>query len=265
MGNLGAKPELRWVKLSELYIPTDYQRSTKSEASMRNIGRIKENFNWAECGTLTVCPLKGANPPQYAVMDGQHRLQAALGRSDIKEMPCFMLPEKITKEQAKNFININMNRVSLNPLAAFHARVVAEDPDAVAIKSLLDQCQVALCVQPVGARELLPRTTQAIGTLVALKRDYNDKQIKWALNILPEAYPNQNGVLSANMLKVMAAFRKAYPEPDKDAVLAALRDTKIDQLESDARAYRAISPCPMPMAMLKVIEKKYLKLCKRAA
>lgn len=264
METLGPKPELRWVKLTELYIPTEYQRSTQSEASRRSIGRLTANFNWSECGALIVCPLKGAKPPQYAVIDGQHRVKAALGRSDIGEMPCMVLAEKITKEQAKNFIAINMNRVSLNPLAAFHARVVAADGDAVAVAALLEQCTIAMCIAPVGAKELLPRTTQAIGTLMALKRDYTEKQIKWVLNILPEAYPKQNGVLSANMLKVMAAFIKAYPVCDKDAVLEALRDTRIDQLESDARAYRAISPCPMPTAMLKVIEKKYLKYARSA-
>ena len=47
---VGKKPELRWIKLTELYIPSEYQRPTKSAASMKNIGHIQKNFNWASFG-----------------------------------------------------------------------------------------------------------------------------------------------------------------------------------------------------------------------
>ena len=55
--SLGPKPELRWIKLTQLYVPTEYQRSVKSDASAKNINYIKARFNWAEFGALIVCPL----------------------------------------------------------------------------------------------------------------------------------------------------------------------------------------------------------------
>jgi hypothetical protein len=67
---LGPKPELRWIKLTQLYVPSEYQRSVKSDASAKNINFIKTNFDWADFGALIVCPLPESNPPQYAVMDG---------------------------------------------------------------------------------------------------------------------------------------------------------------------------------------------------
>ena len=38
---LDPKPELYWVKLTQLYVPTDYQRSVKSDASSKNISHFR--------------------------------------------------------------------------------------------------------------------------------------------------------------------------------------------------------------------------------
>src|SRR5262245_52083619 len=107
VNGLGVRPELRWVKLSQLYVPTEYQRSVKSDTSARNIKHIKSHFNWAEFGALIVCPLAGSKPPQYAVMDGQHRLRAAEEHGGIDELPCVVIGEREAREQAGNFVNIN--------------------------------------------------------------------------------------------------------------------------------------------------------------
>jgi hypothetical protein len=101
----GPKPELRWIKLSQLYIPTEYQRSVKSDASAKNINYIKANFTWAEFGALIVCPLAGSKPPQYAVMDGQHRFQAAEASGDIDELLCFVIRERESKDQASDTVD----------------------------------------------------------------------------------------------------------------------------------------------------------------
>jgi hypothetical protein len=48
-GGAGQKSELSWIKLSYLFIPTEYQLSVKSRASA-NISHISAHFNWADCG-----------------------------------------------------------------------------------------------------------------------------------------------------------------------------------------------------------------------
>jgi hypothetical protein len=58
VANAGPKPELKWIKLTQLFIPSEYQRSIKSDASARNINYIAGNFNWADCGALIVCPTR---------------------------------------------------------------------------------------------------------------------------------------------------------------------------------------------------------------
>lgn len=108
---LGQRPELKWVKLSQLFIPTDYQRSVKSDASAKNINHIRGHFSWAKFGSLIVCPIPGSNPPQFAVIDGQHRFRAAEARGDIAELPCVVISEREAREQAESFVAINSRRV----------------------------------------------------------------------------------------------------------------------------------------------------------
>src|SRR4051812_11509933 len=107
---LGPRSELRWIKLSQIYVPAEHQRLMKSDASAKNINHIKAHFDWAEFGALIVCPLAGSEPRQYAVMDGQHRFRAAEARGDIDELPCVIIAERGAGAQAGNFVNINSRR-----------------------------------------------------------------------------------------------------------------------------------------------------------
>jgi hypothetical protein len=68
VSDLGPKPELRWIKVTELYIDQAYQRSAKSEASRKNLAYMQEHFSWAHCGALIVCHMP--EKKQYTVIDG---------------------------------------------------------------------------------------------------------------------------------------------------------------------------------------------------
>ena len=255
--SLGQKPELRWVKLTQLYIPTEYQRSVKSDASAKNINYIKNNFSWADCGALIVCPLADANPPQYAVIDGQLRFRAAEAHGGIDELPCVIIPARDAREQASSFVTINSKRVKLHPLQEYQASVVAGEPDAVALQSILDKCGVTMAAQMLNIRETHPRCTLAVGTLLKMIQDYSEKQIVWVLTVIPEAYGDKPGMLRANLIRVLAQFIKANPNPDRAAMVAALQRLDIDDLENDARAFRQIEGGTLAAAMTKVLERKY--------
>jgi hypothetical protein len=254
---LGQKPELRWIKLTQLYIPTEYQRSVRSDASAKNINYIKNHFNWADCGALIVCPLPHANPPQYAVIDGQHRFRAAESHGGIDELPCVVIGGRGASEQARNFVTINSKRVKLHPLQEYQAAVVAGEPDAVALQAILDKCGVTMAAQALNIRETHPRCTLAVGTLLKMIQDYSEKQITWVLTVIPEAYGDKTGMLRANLIRVLAQFRKANPDADRAAMVAALRRLHIDDLEKDARIFREIDWGTMAAAMFKVLERKY--------
>lgn len=253
----GPKPELRWIPLTQLCIPTEYQRSVKSDASVKNINYIKENFNWGDCGALIVCPMAKDSPLRYAVIDGQHRFRAAEARGGIKELPCVVIAERAPKEQAKNFGVINGKRVKLNPLQEYHAAVVAGDPDAVGLRAILEKCQVKIAAQPVNLRETHPRVTLAVGTLLKMLQEHSEKQIVWVLTIIPEAYGDRPGMLRSSFIRGLARFIKANPLADRGLMVAALRKLDIDSLEKDARAFKQIEGGSTTSAIQKVLERKY--------
>jgi hypothetical protein len=84
LSKLGPKPQFKWLPLDELFIETKYQRSTKSRSSANNIGYLVAEFSWAACGALVVC--FDPNQKKYAVIDGQHRAQAARSRGECPEI-----------------------------------------------------------------------------------------------------------------------------------------------------------------------------------
>lgn len=262
---IGNKPELKWLKLTQLYIPNEYQRSTKSASSLKNINHIKTNFNWADFGVLIVCELEKSKPPQYAVIDGQHRFRAAEQRQDIAEIPCAVLSGREGKQQAMTFIAINRNRIKLHALHEHRAAFVASDPSAVSIEQILKKSNVTIAAFPMATKEMPPRCTQAIGTLYKMLDNYNEKHILWSLNVLTEAFDGVNGALRASMIKVMAEWSKTHPDTDKLVMIEALRRINIDELERNARAARALDGRRMPQVFMDFIEKKYNAAKKAAA
>jgi hypothetical protein len=258
------KPELKWIKLTQLYVPTEYQRSTKSNSSTKNINYIKLNFNWADCGTLIVCPLKGSKPPQYAIIDGQHRFRAAEARGDIAEIPCVVISEREADAQALNFVVINKRRVKLHPLQEYHAAVVAGDPDATALNDILKKCNIEMAAHAFSTDDTHPHVTQSVGTLLKMTHDFSEKQMCWILTIIPEAYGEARGMMRSCLIKVLGQFLKAHPDADRATMIAALQEIDVEDLQGDARAYRQIQGGSTTSAMLKVLERRY-NAVKRAA
>ena len=186
-GGLGDKPELKWIKLTELYIPSEYQRTVKGDSSQKNIRYIRDNFNWASCGAILVCELEKSKPTQFAVIDGQHRFRAAEANGQITELPCVVISPRDAKKQAGHFIEVNSKRIKLNNLAQYHAAVVAGDANATSLDDILRKAKISVPASPMGNNDCPPRTTQAIGTLLRMIDRYSEKQIIWALTIIPEA------------------------------------------------------------------------------
>ncbi|OWK42402.1 hypothetical protein FRUB_04480 [Fimbriiglobus ruber] len=252
---LTERPELKWIKLTELYVPADYQRPAKNSASLANINYIRNNFNWASCGALIVCQL--AKSRQFAIIDGQHRFRAAEAHGRIAELPCLVISPREAQDQARHFVEVNSKRIKLHNLHEYRAAVVAGDPNAIMVAGLLKRANISVPEHPTGKKQMPPRSTVAIGTLFKMLDTYSEKQILWALTVIPEAYEDEPGVLRASLIKAMAEWIKRHPDTDRETMIRTLQDIDLDDLEKDARAYRAIEGKRMPDAIMLVLEKKY--------
>ncbi|HEX3747618.1 MAG TPA: DUF6551 family protein [Bryobacteraceae bacterium] len=255
VSQLGPKPELKWLALEKLYVDSRYQRNTKSRASEKNLDYLKSSFSWSHCGALIVCYVPAEK--KFAVIDGQHRLQAAMARKDIEALPCLVVSGLDFEKQAKSFVAINTKRVQLNSLAAFHAAVASGDKTAATLKDILDECDIEIPLSPVMRGETGPRQMQSPGTLAALVGKYTGKQICWTLKIIPEAYGEQKGRMRALLIKALVTFAKYTPDIDQKRMVKVLSAIDPLQLEIDARAYVSISGGTTVAAAVQAIDRLY--------
>lgn len=254
---LGKKPELKWIKITELYVDHEYQRNAKSKASKKNLAYMQEHFSWAHCGAVIVSLIP--EKKQYAVVDGQHRLMTALARKDIPELPCVVISDQDFQRQAESFAVINAKRVTLHTLAKFHAAVAAGEDDAVAAKAIADECGLEIPRAQVLPADADSRQIQCVGTLIALLGNYSRKQIVWALTIIPEAYGDKKGQMRAGLIKALAEFIKVRPDTDRLRMVDVLRAIDPDELERDARSYMAIKGGTSKAAMTEALDRLYTK------
>lgn len=263
MKTLGPKPELKWVKLTELYIDQEYQRSAKTDRSRANIAYIQLHFSWAAFGALIVAFVPAKK--QYAVLDGQHRYVAARGIEGISELPCVVIKDHDFQKQAKSFVTINTKRVNLHSLGKYHAAVAAGDETAVAIAALLDECKIEVPKAPLLKGDTGPRQLQAIGTLERMVDRYSHKQLAWVLTIIPEAYGDERGQLRSSLIKALAEFIKLNPDCDRKRMVAALQDMDPDQMEEDARAAARVSGQKTTTVFFEALQRLYKNAGRKGA
>ena len=96
------------VDKDQLSISLDYQREATSRQSVLRIAR---NFDWAKFGVLIVSETKDG----FYVMDGGHRLRAALLRDDVKSVPCVIFEMGSVSSEAAAFYGINNDRRVVTP------------------------------------------------------------------------------------------------------------------------------------------------------
>lgn len=263
MSELGRKPELKWININEMYVDPTYQRNTNSDASKKNLKYLTESFSWANCGALTVCYIDSKK--KYAVLDGQHRMTAAMARGDIKELPCLVISNMDIKNQADSFLAINTKCVKISSLAAFHAAVAAGNQDAVAVKDLLDEINITIPNSVVSGSQIGPRSCQCVGSLIAMIGKYSKRQIQCALSAIPAAYGEEKGQIRAMLVKTLAEFLRIHPEATEDTLIQILEDIVPEDLEKDARNYIKINGGTSLAAMIVGLETRYKKICRRGS
>lgn len=126
--------QYRLIDKAALRINGDYQR----ESSAKRIAALRADWSWVACGALIVGKRRGA----MWVIDGQHRLLAAMARSDIQLMPCLIFPTDDVEEEAAGFISANVNRKSMGMFDRWRALLIAGDQTAIRIDRVLEDAGV---------------------------------------------------------------------------------------------------------------------------
>ena len=156
-----SKGELAWIDKNVLSIYNSYQRN----ASSSRVLTLAKNWSWAGCGVITV----SRRGNSLFVIDGQHRVMAALKRSDITHLPAIIFNNISSKNEAESFIDANVNRGALKTIEKFKALVKMEDESAVMVQSLLDKYGIAL------SKNGKKRATNSAARLLKTIKKYPEK------------------------------------------------------------------------------------------
>lgn len=132
-GNFG---QFRVIDKNELRIPTSsYQRAAASHSAERKVRKIASEFSWVAFQVLTVAERDN----ELYVMDGGHRLRAALRRSDVTVVPCLVFRSEDEREEAKSYNAVNSERKPMSAVDRHRAQLVAEDQIAQKVQRYVDE------------------------------------------------------------------------------------------------------------------------------
>lgn len=137
---IGSPPAPQFALVDQLQVDDSYQRSIEGGASQKLIVKIAENWDWRLCLPLIVSRRDGS----LYVIDGQHRLEAAKLRGDIRDLPVVVFDFDDPRAEAELFVQANRSRRAMSKLDDFHAAVIAGDAKAVAVNDVVTAAGLAV-------------------------------------------------------------------------------------------------------------------------
>lgn len=137
----GQRPSLEFRPVGDLLIDPNYQRSVDAGPSQVLIKRIARDWDWSLCQPLNVARRDDGS---LFVVDGQHRLSAAVLRGDIYDLPCVIMPSAGARDEAKSFVALNQQRLRLSRIELYKAALAAGNVEAHDIREALEAAQLSV-------------------------------------------------------------------------------------------------------------------------
>lgn len=198
--------KLMFIPKTALSIPEEYQRTHKPFASVK----IAKNWSWLHVGALTV----GYRDGEYWVIDGQHRLLAALRRSDIFDLPCVVFNTDSIKDEADAFLGLNTGRAPVSSIDKYHAGLAALDENCLYVEMLLEDYDIQIkqtCNKKGETKSIewiltgAKKDRNRLGVVLEVARDfcesYMPKNILAGLWMLDERLNTKYGIMDTRFLK----------------------------------------------------------------
>lgn len=188
----GARPVLKWVAPTDLFVDETYQRDL-SRKSFQLIEKIYAGFAWNRVKP----PIAVDDGGKYHVIDGQHTAIAAASLG-LEELPCFIVEAAGLDERARAFVGHNTDRIGVSSIAIYAALRAAGDPDALDVERVCKRAGVRIreftqsCVLAEG-------DTKAVGLIRRLIKKHGVIKARKVLECLAKARlaPISGGAITA--------------------------------------------------------------------
>lgn len=131
MKSVKDKPgEFSMIDKKDLRVDSSYQRRLREDRAKK----YAEEWSWVACGALSISL---RDDGEWFVVDGGHRLAAAMLRPDIKKLPCLIFEMEEVATEAGAFLDINNNRRAMSMVDRFNALRIKGDPAAKVVDELV--------------------------------------------------------------------------------------------------------------------------------
>lgn len=138
--------EMMMLHKSSLLVDPSYQR----DAVDSKVVAIASAWSWVSVGAIVVAERDGS----FWVIDGQHRVLAAMRRADIGRLPCVVFRTVNAQSEARGFLNINTGRKPITTVAKHKALAAAGDETALYIQEQCDLLGIAIREYSPGPGQL---------------------------------------------------------------------------------------------------------------
>lgn len=196
--------ELRRIDKRALAIDLSYQR----RLDRPRVAQMAANWSWVSCGALIVATRTAEDEPRYYVLDGQHRLEAAMLIDDISDLPCLSFPLDEVRDEAVGFLASNVSRKLPSLADQFKALLIADNKEAI----LADRMARA-CGRHIAAGTGPYTISCASELLRVIQQDPKAVEAAWpALGRLCSGYP-----MPARIMRGVVGLQRRMPGKDSFA------------------------------------------------
>lgn len=188
----GPRPRMAWLPIDELVVDTAYQRPLAAAHARA----LAAEFRWAHFQPLTVAARPDGG---YAVIDGQHRLQAARALPAIAEVPCYIVDAADSARQASTFLAVNTTHRAVKAIEKFRAGLAAGDKQITSLQRIVDQVGLRL----VSGKATAPMQTASISTLLRTHRIAGPEPLRKALSAIATAWPAEREAFGEQFIRAV--------------------------------------------------------------
>jgi len=200
--DLGVQGVLVTIDKNALRIDPAYQR----ERGWPKVVRITREFSWAAFGMLIISERV---PGEYYILDGGHRVAAAIRRPSITALPCYVFRGLSLAQEATIFVATNKHRKTITGLQVFKAQLLAQDPLALSVLTVAQKYGIGV---GKGKHDL-----RSVQTACKLQ---NEGTLDGALAFVQHVWPDDIRRLGAKVLVGVANFGKILEDRCGTSLLA---------------------------------------------
>lgn len=246
---IGARPELRWVRVDLIDVDHNYQRKVDGKA----VEKILKAFRWDHFGAVVLAPKADG---RFAITDGQHRVKAAQLHPQVDEVPALVTHLDGMVEEARNFLVINRARKAVTTIETYWAGIAAGDAACLRVQDALTK---AGCDVVASSAEYRVGHTNAVSAVTRALERYGDKAVTEACQVIRKAWPTDTKALRGTLITALSKLIRGNPEVDRDRLVKVLAPKSFAEMTAAAEAFRKLSGGDAPTAISKTVAELYNK------